>query len=286
MLLHSALPDFAMRLPALLSSALVFGASASLAQGPAGASAPPLWEVGAFGLGVSQQAYPGSDQHIQRGLVLPYFVYRGEFLRTDRETLGLRALRSPRYEFDIGFAGSFGSNADDISARRGMADLGTLVEFGPRLKLNLGQAAGGRWRLELPLRGVFDLSDGFANRGLSFEPELQYQRRSPLGFAYGTSVGAVFANQRLAGTFYTVQPSEATATRAAYTAKSGLIAWRAGVSISKDITPDWRLFGFARFDSVAGAANEGSPLVRRTSGASAGLGLSWTWMRSQARAAD
>ncbi len=275
-----------MRLPALLSTALVFGASTSMAQGQGAGSAPPLWEVGGFALGVSQQAYPGSDQHVRRGLALPYVVYRGEFLRADRETLGLRALRSPRYEVDIGFAGSFGSNADDITARRGMADLGTLVEFGPRLKLNLGQAAGGRWRLDLPVRGVFDLSDGFASRGLAFEPELQYQRRSDLGFAYGTSVGAVFANRRLAGTFYTVRPSEATATRAAYNASSGLIAWRVGVSINKELTPDWRLFGFARFDSVAGAANEDSPLVRRTSGASVGVGLAWTWMRSNARAAD
>lgn len=274
------------RTPLLSTLAWVATTLPAIASGQSAQPSPPLWEVGAFGLGVSQQAYPGSDQHVRRGLALPYFVYRGEFLRADRETLGLRALRSPRYEVDVGFAGSFGSNADDISARRGMADLGTLVEFGPRLKLNLGQAAGGRWRLDLPVRGVFDLSDGFANRGLSFEPELQYQRRSPLGFAYGTSLGAVFANQRLASTFYTVRPNEATATRAAYTANSGLIAWRAGVSISKDITPDWRLFGFARVDSVAGAANEDSPLVRRTSGVSAGLGLSWTWMRSQAQAAD
>lgn len=49
---------------------------------------------------------------------------------------------------------------------------------------------------------------------------------------------------------------------------------------------NWRAFGFTRVDSVAGAANEASPLVRRTTGATVGLGLAWTWRRSDARAAD
>jgi hypothetical protein len=39
-------------------------------------------------------------------------------------------------------------------------------------------------------------------------------------------------------------------------------------------------------DSVAGAANRASPLVERTYGASAGIGLSWTWLRSADRGAD
>lgn len=272
-------------LPPLACSAITL-ALPLLAAAQSSQGAPPLWEVGAFGVAVSQQAYPGADQNIARGLALPYVIYRGQFLRADRDTVGLRALRSPRYEIDIGFAGSFGSSADDIDARRGMADLGTLVEFGPRLKWNLGQAAGGRWRVELPLRGVFDLSDGFAHRGMAFEPELRFERRSDLGFAYGASVGAVLADSRLAGTLYTVRRAEANVLRPAYDARSGLAAWRVGVNASREITPDWRAFGFVRIDSVAGAANEDSPLVRRTTGASVGVGLAWTWMRSQARAAD
>jgi MipA family protein len=37
---------------------------------------------------------------------------------------------------------------------------------------------------------------------------------------------------------------------------------------------------------VAGAANEASPLVRQTSGATAGVGIAYTWRRSAARAHD
>jgi len=46
------------------------------------------------------------------------------------------------------------------------------------------------------------------------------------------------------------------------------------------------LFGFARLDTVAGAANENSPLVRRSTGASVGLGVAYTWMRSERAAFD
>ncbi len=245
----------------------------------------PLWELGGFGLGVSQQAYPGSDQQVKRGVVLPYFIYRGQYLRADQGTAGLRAIKTDDFELDIGVAGSFGSGSDEIQARAGMPKLGTLVEFGPRVKWNLGEGPGkGRWSVELPLRGVFDLSDGGQYRGMAFEPELVFSRRSPTGWAYSTSVGAILANRELADTYYGVAAPLATANRSAYAAKSGLVAWRLGVSASRSITPDWRFFSFARLDSVSGAANENSPLVKQKNGASVGLGLSYTWLRSEAKA--
>ena len=252
------------------------------------AASLPLWELGAFAFGVSQQAYPGSDNQLTRGLVLPYGQYRGRFLRADRETAGLRAVKTPFYEVDVGIAASFGGSSSEIGARRGMPELGTLVEFGPRLKIKLGSWGegrnAGRWQLELPLRGVFDLTDGAAYRGTSFEPEINFQRRSLAGWGYGVSLGAIVGDRRLNSTFYGVAPVYALADRLAYAAQSGLIAWRLSVSVSRALTPDWRVVGFARVASVAGAANEASPLVRRTTGTTAGLGFSYTWLRSEARA--
>ena len=251
------------------------------------ANGPPLWELGALAIGVSQQAYPGADQQVQRGLAVPYFVYRGRFLRADRDTAGLRALKTPSFEVDLGFAGAFAARSDRIEVRRGMPDLGTLVEFGPRLKWNLPLGAGGgTWRLELPLRSVFDLGDGAAYRGAAFEPELAYQRRLAGAWSYGASVSAIVADQRLARTLYAVDPAFARPDRPAYTASSGLIAWRLSASFSRSLSPDWRLFGFGRLDSVSGAANEESPLVRRKHGASVGFGLAYTWLRSRRVAVD
>jgi outer membrane scaffolding protein for murein synthesis (MipA/OmpV family) len=250
------------------------------------APAQPLWELGAFGAAYSQQAYPGADKQVNGAIALPYFIYRGKYFRADRNALGVRALKTPTVEVDIGVSGAFGSSSDDIDARRGMPDLGTLVEFGPRLKWDLGPALGGRWQAEFPLRGVFDLSDGAANRGVAFEPELQFERAGAGGWRYSTGVSAVFANRKLADTFYGVAPRYATPGRPAYTAESGLVAWRLSLSASRKLAPDWRLFTFARLQSVAGAANKASPLVRQTTGATVGVGVAYTWAQSDQPAVD
>lgn len=264
--------------------ALATAAVPSLAQEAAGL---PLWEIGAVGLAVSQQAYPGASARVHRGLALPFLIYRGEFLRVDRGSAGIRAFRTPAFEVDVGVAGAFGSRSEEIEVRRGMPDLGTLVEFGPRLKWHIGQGPGnGRFRAEFPLRGVFDLNDHLAHKGMAFEPELIFERPAQGGWSYSTSIGAVWGDRRLADTFYGVAPIHAMAGRPAYVADSGLIAWRLSASFSRKLSPDLRLFGFARADSVAGAANESSPLVQQTTGASVGLGLTYTWKQSKDQAAD
>ena len=260
--------------------------SPSVAQAQA-AESLPLWEAGAFVTGISQQAYPGASQRIDRGLVLPFFIYRGKFFRADQGTVGLRAIKTDTTEVDVGFGGAFGSNSNDIEARKGMPDLGTLVEFGPRVKWKLGDAPGnGRLRAEVALRGVFDLGDSFKDKGIALEPELIYERATSGGWRYSTSLGLVFGDERLADTFYGVAPVYATASRPAYNAASGLIASRLSLSVTRALSPDLRVFGFARVASVEGAANLASPLVRQNTGSTIGFGLTYVMARSSARATD
>lgn len=240
-----------------------------------------LWEIGGVALGVSQQAYPGSDQQVGRALALPFFVYRGQVLRAERGFLGVRAMQNPTFELDVGVSGAFGSNSNSIDARKGMPNLGTLIEIGPRIKWNLGNAPGeGKWRADLPLRAVFDISEGGAHRGFSFEPAVVYERRAKGGWRYNTSLGALIADHHLATTFYEVNPQQATLARPAYSAQSGLVSLRVASSFARSLTPDWRLFGFARLDTVAGSANKNSPLVRQTNGVTLGMGVAYTWTRS------
>jgi len=263
---------------------------ALLACKTAAAQSPPpqpLWEFGVFGVGGSQQAYPGSKQQVNPAIALPFLIYRGNVVRAEQGSIGVRALKTPSTEVDIGVSGSFGSAASDDYARRGMPSIGTLVEFGPRLKWDLGEApGGGRWRVALPLRGVFDINHSFDFRGIAFEPEFGWGSRSGGGWGYGASLSAVLGNARLADTFYGVAPAFATATRPVYEARAGLISTRLAVNLSKRLSTDWRFFGYARVDSVAGAANRDSPLVERTAGGSIGLGLAWTWARSDRSAQE
>jgi MipA family protein len=243
----------------------------------------PLWEAGLFVLGITQPAYPGADDRVSRALGLPYVIYRGQYLRAERGSVGLRALKTPRIEMDVGFAASLGSHSSDIPARQGMADLGTMIEFGPRLKINLGDVSSGRSdsRLQFPLREVIDVSHGFISRGVAFEPQWVTDTRLPNRWFISTNLGAMFGDEKLCDTYYGVTPGEATPTRASYTAKSGLIALRAGLFASHSLTPDVRLFYILRIESLAGATNRDSPLVRRNAGWSAGIGLSWALARSE-----
>jgi outer membrane scaffolding protein for murein synthesis (MipA/OmpV family) len=248
--------------------------------------ARPLWELGLVGLAISQQAYPGSSARVNRGLALPYVIYRGPFFRAEPDGVGVRPIRTPTFEFDVSAAASVGSRASADPVRFGMEDIGTLVEAGPRLKWNLGGSeAGGRLRAEFALRGVFDLSDSLAYKGAVFQPALQWRRA--LGDGWSTSVtgSLLFADHRLARTFYEVAPAYATPARPAYQARSGLLDTRLTLTVSKDINRDWTVFGFARLDSVAGAANRASPLVREVTGHTMGIGASWTWKRSSEPAA-
>jgi outer membrane scaffolding protein for murein synthesis (MipA/OmpV family) len=248
----------------------------------------PLWEVGLFGAGYTQPAYPGAADRTGQALVLPYVIYRGKYLRADRGVVGFRALKTPRTELDIGFAASLGSRSADIPARKGIADLGTMIEFGPRLKIKLGDMSdrGSETRLQFPLRKVIDVSYGFRSRGIAFEPQWVNDKRLSNRWAISTTLGALFGDYSLADTFYGIDPGEATPSRPSYTAKAGLIALRAGLFASQSLTTDVRAFYFMRIDSLAGAANRDSPLVRRDNGWSAGIVLAWGLARSEKNAID
>jgi outer membrane protein len=272
----------------LLGFSLACAATLAQADSPV-ASSPelPLWEVGVAAGALSQQAYPGADQQVTRTPVLPYLIYRGKVLRADNDGAGLRAIRTDSFELDVSFAGSLSSGGKALRAREGMPRLRSLVEFGPvgRWFLN-GRDAAERISFELPLRGVFEAGDLRRHRGLSLEPELGLEHRSRTGWSYGLSAGLLIGDRRLGATYYTVEPGEALPDRPAYAARAGLIAWRLKGGVSHQLTPDMRVFAFGRLDSVAGAANRASPLVRQTTGASVGIGLTYTLKRSEARATD
>ena len=41
----------------------------------------PLWEIGLVGIAGYVPDYPSSDENRLNGIVLPYFIYRGEIFR-------------------------------------------------------------------------------------------------------------------------------------------------------------------------------------------------------------
>lgn len=265
-----------------LGTALMLSAISALAQ----ESAAPLWEVGLIGGFASTPTYPAANERTQRALALPFLIYRGEVLRADRDGLSARVLQTSDVEFDVGFSAALPSRANDSAARQGMADLGTLLELGPRLKWTLVRPSpDSRLQLQLPLRAVLELKNGVSAQGLIFEPELNCEKRNVgAGWSLAASVGAVFGDRKRNDFFYGVAPQYATASRPAYDAQAGLISSRVSMSTSKHLDSDWRLFGYLRFENYAGTANQASPLHLQTSAASIGLAVAWTFARSERRA--
>jgi outer membrane scaffolding protein for murein synthesis (MipA/OmpV family) len=276
-----------MRTPSFLALA-----AASLLPGLAAAQAQPaernlpLWEAGLGAAAFSTPAYPGSEDRNNRVLALPYLIYRGRIFRADQNGIGARLLNTDKLEFDIGFAGSLPAHSDDVDARRGMPDLGTLVEFGPRVKYkfaDLGER--GRLRVELPLRAVIEARGGVRRQGWTMEPRLVWEKRGEAArWTMEAQLGAVFGDERINRYFYEVAPQYATLERPAYQADSGLMLVRTGLFGTYKLNPDLRLFGFVRYESYTGAANQDSPLMKKNTGASAGIGFAWTFARSQERA--
>jgi outer membrane scaffolding protein for murein synthesis (MipA/OmpV family) len=248
----------------------------------------PLWEAGVGAAVFSTPAYPAASQRSTRALALPFLLYRGKVLRADQQGIGARLVNNDRIEFDVGFAASLPAHSSDVAARRGMPDLGTLVEFGPRVKLHLADLGDdGRVRFELPLRTVIEARGGLRRQGWTLEPRLVWANRGE-GDAWSLEahVGTLFGDRRIQRYFYEVAPQFATPERPAYRAESGMMLVRAGLFGTWRMNPDLRLFGFLRFDSYAGAANRDSPLFKQNAGTSAGIGFAWTFARSQARAAE
>ena len=263
-----------------LTTALLFSVSAQAQD-----VGLPLWEVGVFAGSLASPAYPGSAERLTRTLALPYFIYRGDIVRVDRGGIGARMMMGPDTELDIGFAGSLPASSADIAVRQGMPDLGTLLEFGPVLKLTLARPQpGSRVGLELPVRGVFEINGGLRSQGFAFQPSLVWETRDiGGGWSLTASGGLVWGDAQLNQYFYGVSNTYATAQRPAFEAQAGLIGMRASLSSSKSLTPDLRLFAYARQDQYSLGANLSSPLALQSTGQSVGLGLSWVFGRSETR---
>jgi outer membrane scaffolding protein for murein synthesis (MipA/OmpV family) len=269
-----------------LAMLAMVGAASAQQVAPTPAPDLPLWEAGLFGGAATTPAYPASDDRSTRGVVLPMLIYRGKVVRADRSGVSARLLNTERVDLDLGFALSLPARSGDVTARTGMPDLNSLLEFGPRLKVLLTDpSASNQVRLELPLRVPLELGNGFKRQGLVFEPRVVFETSgSNRQWQAEANIGVVIGSARLNQYFYDVAPQYANATRPAYQAEGGLMMSRFGVSLSHALTPDWRVFAFTRYDNYTHAANRDSPLFRKNSGMSLGVGFAWTAYRSSARA--
>ena len=277
-----------MRASRLCPGSLIVAAmlAAPVAQGAMDVTArrAPLWEfgLGAGALGFAD--YRGADTGKVYPLPVPYFVYRGRFLRADRDGVRGRLFKREFAELNISVNATTPVRSSGTLARRGMPDLHSTVEIGPSLDLHLWRATDGRARLDLrlPLRTAMTVDSSPRAIGLFFAPRVNIDLIDVAGFPgwnLGMLVGPLFADRRYHGYFYDVAPQYSTPGRPAYSARGGYSGSQALVSLSKRFPTHWVGF-FARYDVLGGAAFANSPLVRSNGYWATGFAVAWIVGRS------
>jgi outer membrane protein len=237
----------------------------------------PLWELGVGISGLRLPDYRGSDQSHSYLLPFPYIVYRGKWLKSDRD--GTRALlfESEAVKLDLSLGATVPAQSDDNAAREGMPDLPGTIEIGPSLNLALARSERKHWKLDLrlPLRAAVTLQRSPRYAGLTFSPNLNLDViGSDGGWNMGMLTGPLFANRKNHELYYSVDAAYATPQRRTYEASGGYAGWQTIASTSRRFGNFW-LGGFARYETLHGATYADSPLVRKNSALTLGFGISW-----------
>jgi outer membrane scaffolding protein for murein synthesis (MipA/OmpV family) len=241
------------------------------------------WELGVGVAALDVPFYPGSSQSKTYIFPLPYIIYRSERLEIDN---GIEAtlFKTPGIRFNLSADIGVPVNSRDSQARAGMPDLDLVIQVGPSVEITL---AGGRFkpshfRLDLPLRAAIATDFGSAQSvGWVFEPRLTYETRRPYktGFANLISGGLRFSTEDLHEYYYNVEPAFVTPTRTQFDAQGGysglfvdyIATWR---------TEDLIFWGLLRYQNLAGAAFENSPLIEQKDYWLFGAGITWVFARN------
>ena len=244
----------------------------------------PLWELG-IGMGVAAfPHYPGSDQTRAWVFPFPYVIYRGKFLRADRDGVRGQLINTDRVNFNISVLGSLPVSSRDDNARAGMPDLKPTIEIGPSMEVHLWRSPSRDTLVDLrmPLRMGITLESSPKTVGWQFEPNVNLDLVDVAGVSglrVGMFAGPMFANGRYSEHYYSVAPQYATPSRPAFQANGGYSGAQALVSMSRRFSRYW-VGAFMRYANLAGASFADSPLVRQKSVLSGGVALAWVFGQS------
>jgi len=245
----------------------------------------PLWELGAGLLFLQMPDYRGSDENRRYLLPYPYFVYRGDILRVERERISGRIFETDRLLLDISLNGNVPVNSSENPDRRGMADLDPTFEIGPSLNVTLLENRQDHYKLKLtlPIRAAFSTDfSSVRHEGWVFHPRLVFEKADMIagsGVNLGISAGPMFADRGYHRYYYAVDPPYATPTRRQYEAGGGYSGSTLTVGLNKNIKP-FIIGAFVSLDFLQGAAFEGSPLVKNKYAVMTGITVSWVFLKS------
>jgi len=246
----------------------------------------PLWELG-MGVGLLYMPdYRGSDESRFYALPYPYFVYRGDIIKVDRQKISGKVFKTDRILLDVSIYGSVPVKSSKNSARTFMEDLDATFEVGPALDITLLESRQKQYSLKLllPVRAVFSTDfESVAHEGWVISPRLNFEKGDIIphtGLRLGVSLGPMFADGGYHDYYYTVEPVYALPWRLAYDAGGGY----SGTILTVGLSKSYRQFKFNAFvsaDFLDGAVFENSPLMKTQTSIMSGVSVSWVFLKSK-----
>lgn len=249
----------------------------------------PLFEIGAFGYGGYFPDYPGSKQNHFQFIPLPFFIYRGSFLRMTPQSVSGVFIENKTLHFDLSASGAFHTSSNDL-ARYGMPKLQDMAEAGPRLNLVLARdAQTARIEFEVPVRAVLSTDFKSLNyRGWKIAPELAYIQDNlwNTGGRLKLGIEGDYADKQLMNYFYGVAPQYVTSTRARYTAHGGYLGSSLDASYLIPLNKRMTLYTRISGSYYGGATNAASPLLKSDLNFTTAAGLTFSFYQSDEMASD
>ncbi len=247
----------------------------------------PLFEIGVFSFGGYFPDYPGSAQNHFQFLPLPFFIYRGSFLRMGPQSVSGVLIENQTLHFDISATGAFHTSSND-TARYGMPKLDDMGEVGPRLNLVLARdAQTARIEFELPVRAVFSTDfKSISYRGWRIAPELAYIQdnlwntggRLKIGIEEHVASGLLMDNINRLAPQYVTRPGPILRMR--YLGSTLDASYR--IPLNRRMT----LFSLLSDSYYGGATNAASPLLKKDMNFTAAAGLTFSFYQSDEMASD
>jgi len=251
----------------------------------------PLWELG-FGIAaLNLPDYRGSDERHFYFLPLPYLIYRGKFLKVDKDGIYGDLFKSDRINLDLSLSAGVPVKSNGNAARSGMPDLDPTFGIGPSLGIQLysNDTKDRVLSFRLSARADFatDLSQ-FRSVGWIINPYLNFnvrKRGSGNRWNIGILLGPLFATEGSHDYYYEVPSKFSTPSRPAFDARGGYSGARLAMAIRKRFGRLW-MGTFGLYDNLNGAVFENSPLVKKKHSFMAGLGIVWVFAESKTLTAE
>ena len=248
----------------------------------------PLWEFGLFNGAVQLPQYNGSDEYSTYVVPIPYFVYRGQVLRSGRDGIKGIFYQGDHVQTDLAMSGNPPASRDN-KAREGMQALGAMAEVGPALKYSFfDKGAPDSLALRGSVRAAFsfDVYDDLRSESEGFRStvDLTYNNRSLFetrNLRFGATLSIDFIDDEYSDFYYGVSHEFATDTRSYYKAEGGYAGFGVSTYATKQLSECLGVGLFGKWINLDGTTFEDSPLVRTKDNYVLGCALIWQIAESE-----